>query len=532
MTSVSPQPPSIPPPAESAHSLPLPLKVSDESKGEQPFDWSSFVQAYAAGKWDPRCTPMPPRSHNFPGTVFNDVSRLEGLSTNPVLFRSVTSTSSDTVIPQKRVPGASSSSSLSSKLSLGTPGSGSDTGSSSTAASSVASVSYSPPAPVHSSTLSPSWPHMSLKMRREQNLRGSDLSSQNATPFQPLPKLTMPPPARGVLTRSLSDSSTAVSPAPAEDTSRLTTHESHHDFHAAAAAMRLAGDGVNVRPLALPSPEVELTDPLRGYTASITLPRSREGQDQSGDLTVSAITSPDSAIHSRKTRLSSFWNVLDDVTGSPIERSDPSPGIQNGHLSDLPAILASPVVTPSDSMVSSRRVCFKGPSLLQHNLPASAPLINPTKPLPADYFAMLPKERSSVPMEALKRQVGLGEEDKESVSSIPYLPVFDTSPEPLTSSSGGPPHPPLFNRTVSEPLALRTKPPEGSSIDPSSDLESLYPRPQSEIIKSSHRKIREEIEYLQRGYLIPPIPPNEWERQKALYKFVQLPFIIRIGFLS
>jgi hypothetical protein len=496
--------------------------VQNELVDEEPLDWSSFVQAYAAGKWDPRHTPKPPRSQHFPGTAFNEVGRLEDVSRTPTFLRSTTPTSNDTVTARKRVPGTSNSFSLSSKLSLG---SGNDPRSASTAASSVASTSHSPPAPVPASVLSPTWPHMSLKMRREQNHRANDSSSGSSAQSQPLPKLTMPPTPRGILSRSLSDSSSAVSPAPIEDTSRLSAHESHHDFHAAAATMRLAGDGINVRPLALPSPEVELTDPLRGHTASIALPWPREGQEHIGESIVSSITSSESGIHSRKTRLNSFWNVLDDVMRGPtgdIENTGASPAVHNGHPSGLPTVSASPDGAPAESMGPNRRLSFKGHYPVPVSIsPTSAPLLRgPTKPSPDDYFAIPPHLKAkSVVTEAPEYQAL--PDKKTLLPSIQYLPVFETSPESLTSS-GGSLRPPLFNRTVSEPIASSAKLPEGSLVDPTPDNEPLYPRPQSEIIKSSHRRPREEVEYLQRGYLIAPTPPNEWERQKALYKFVQL----------
>lgn len=499
--------------------------MPNELPYEEPLEWSSFIQAYAAGKWDPRHTPKPPRSQHFPGTAFNEVGRLEDVSRTPTFLRSAISTSDGTVTPRKCTPGTSSSSTLSSKLSLGTPGNGGELGSPSTASSSLVSTSHSFLVPVHTSVLSS---HMTLKMRREQNHHGSDSSSGSGTPSQPLPKLTMPPLPRGILSRSLSDSS-SVSPAPIDDTSKLSTHESHHDFHAAAATMRLAGDGINVRPLALPSPEVELTDPLRGHTASLGLPWPREGQDPKiGDPTASSITSSDSGSHSRKTRLNSFWNVLDDVMGSPtqdiLETNGASLAVQNGHPSGLPSILASSDDAPSESMGPGSGPSFNGDyPIPPHIPPASAPLLSgPRKPSPDDYFAIPPrlKEKSAV-TDAPEYPALL---DKKLLPSIQYLPVFEISPESLTSSEGSF-RPPLFNRTVSEPVAPSIKPAGGSPVDPTPDNEPLCPRPQSEIIKPSHRRAREEVEYLQRGYLVPPTPPNEWERQKALYKFVPLLFI-------
>jgi hypothetical protein len=491
--------------------------VQNELDEEEPLDWSLFVQAYAAGKWDPRHTPKPPGSQRFPNVAFTEVGRVEEVSRTSGFLRSATSTSDDTLVLRRRVPGTSSSSSLSSKLSLGTPGSGSDSGSGSTAASSLALVSYSPPAivPAHA---------MSLKMRREQSQHGGESYSGSNTPSQPFPKLTMPLPApRGILSRSLSDSSTTVSPAPIDDSSRSSAHESHHDFHAAAAAMRLAGDGIDVRPLALPSPEVELTDPLRGHTASIALPWSREGQDPSGDSAMFSVTSSDSGSHSRKTRLNSFWNVvLDDVMGCPAEANTGANAAmeERDHPSSLPTISASPVGTPAQTMGSSRRLSLKDHASPKHIPPVSAPLlVGLPKPSPNDYFAIPPRRREDTSRLTEASLCPTTSDESPSLPIMQDISVFEASPQSLPSSRGSR-RPPLFSRAVSEPLTPRTKAPDGSPLDPASDHEPPCPRPQSELIKPSHRKVREEVEYHRRGFLIPPTPPNEWERQKALYKSV------------
>ena len=292
--------------------------------------------------------------------------------------------------------------------------------------------------------------------------------------------------------------------------------------------MRLAGDGINVRPLALPSPEVELTDPLRGHTASIALPWSREGGDQNGDqgMGMLSVNSSEPGGYSRKTRLNSFWNELDDVMGSSSQDLENStiPAVQNGHFSVLPPISASPVGTPAEAMGSSK----KYPLPETHFPPASAPELDGLpKPLPEDYFA-IPPRRKKDPFVLTEASEGRVLPNKESLLN---LPVFETSPQSL-GASGGSLRPPLFNRTVSEPLAPRIKHPDNSPPDPASDHEPSCARPQSEIIKSSYRKVREEVEYFRRGFLIPPTPPNEGERQKALYRFVQIVQTVEIVVIS
>ncbi|KAF8591093.1 hypothetical protein K439DRAFT_1656912 [Ramaria rubella] len=502
------QPQSTTPPIpEPAQSLPMPARSQNELNENESLDWGPFIQAYAAGKWDPRHTPNPPQSQLFPDVNLHGSGsrRLENVPKPPVFFRTVTGNSNDTAMPRKRVPGTSSSSSLASRLSLGTPGGGSEgsAGSDSTAASSVAST-HSALAP-GSASLS-SWSRMSIQMRRERGLEG-DSSSSN-TPSSHLPKLSMP--LRGFLSRSMSDSSPSISPAPMEGPSRLDTHDSHHDFQAAAATMRLAGDGINVRPLALPSPEVELTDPFRGHTPSLALPWSHETQTPDGEQ-ASSLSSNETT---RKLRLNSFWNVLGDVIGSPktmLNGHGTGGAEQVSQPSGLPTISGSPVGSPDalpedkDSNNDSYDGLFPPISIPS----ASAPLPQ-TKQSSGDYFG-LSTYRSSA-SQVLKDQTV-----QEDPLAPQYLPVFETSPASLTSSTGSL-RPPIFNRTVSEPLAPKVTISE-SLPDPALDNETFFPRPQSEIIRPTHRKIREELQYFQRGYLIPPTPPNEWERQKALYKF-------------
>ena len=494
---------------------------------EDDYDWVSFIQAYAAGKWDPRLTPNPPRTTQpSPGTVWDEHDRAEEHTRFPPFIRTATTASAGTVVPRKRVSGTSSSSSLASKLSLGAPSGGSDrsTGSGSTSSTSISSA-HSTSAPA--SSASPLPPHAwqeinsSLKMRRQKAQHPMDMSASTPLPETPLPQLTLPPPSRSFISRSMSDTSATFSPVMVDEPRPNGTQA--YDLNAAAAAMRLAGDGIDVRPLALPSPEVELTDPFRGHTASIIPWREQEKEDP---VRASSSSPPE---QTRKTRLNSFWNGLDEV-GSESKVNPPRPESfrsesKSSHPSapsGLPTISASPLITPDEVGV--------GDSVSQHSPPnsgrmfsafpaASAPAVqdSSSKQTIGDYFGMPPPRRiGAIPLAepVAQRQALL--DAPSSGSSIQYFPVFETSP----ASSRDATRPPL-DRTASEPVNFyRNTSPDPSSLDPVAENDSTITRPHSDSFRPTSRKVREEVEYSQRGYLIPPMPPNEWERQKALYKYV------------
>ncbi|KIJ52540.1 hypothetical protein M422DRAFT_43384 [Sphaerobolus stellatus SS14] len=495
----------VPSQASSTHAMTQDGVSNDHSNGPQfhanlndeVYDWISFIHAYAAGKWDPRLIPRPPKTSQSPGINWEEGERREDPPRLTVFTRTNTSTSVATVIPHKRVPGTSRSSSLASKMSFGTTGSAGSGSTSGTSAQSAPSSS--------ASSLPPNaWQQLSLKARRQQAQQPTDLSQSTPLSGPLLPHLTLPPPSRSFMSRSMSDTSATFSPVVAEDL--RPNGEQMFDMTAAAAAMRLAGDGIDVRPLALPSPEVELTDPFRGHTASI-LPWQRE-QEKEEDS--SSFIGPLEQ-NGRKTRLRSFWNGLDDVGGvSPTEffatNSKASAPLR------LPTISASPMATPdevgADDSISRR--ASTGPSYTSLP-PASAPLVRTAKKVEGDYFGMHPPIRSGSLSRPMTDQSSV--ESSSSSTSVQYLPVFESSP---ASSRDMRPH---FDRTMSAPAGMyRTSSPEPTFLEGVSDVDSTITRPHSDSYRPP-RRVKEEVEFLHKGYLIPPMPPNEWERQKALYKF-------------
>ncbi|GJJ08274.1 hypothetical protein Clacol_002484 [Clathrus columnatus] len=473
-------------PAGASNDLHLSSRDNSELSDES-FDWASFLKAYAAGKWDPRLTPDPPKSQYISEAEAGRPPPDSSLQ-SPVFGGS-----------HKRTPGTLSSSSLSVRLSLGSIHEISPT-------SGVTAVSVSPTY----STSAPG-PHKSIKYRRQR-----DQQPDGVLPHLPLP----PPPSRPFSSRSMSDStSSGIPPHSSED---LAKANSLHELQAAAATMRLAAEGVDVRPLAIPSPEVELTDPFRGHTASLTL-APRPDSDEA--VTERETNSPSSGLSSeagqtgrnRKVRLNSFWNVLGDVIGTSSTGS--SSGLRSTthgsveHSSTLPTISASPPITPEDG-AEADSATNPDAYVTADLLPSGSPSSKSSR----DYFTIpvsklnrrLP--RFSVSTNSLRSS---GRTSPSSSPSIDYISVFETSPVP---SRVFPLTRPPLDRTVSEPVGLKNPDSDPFSLDSSPDV-STASRSFSESYKHSRIRVKEEVEYLQRGYLRPPTPPNEWERQKALYKF-------------
>lgn len=470
--------------------------LSSKDNGEfidESFDWGSFLQAYAAGKWDPRLTPNPPKSQY--------ISETEAGYPHP-------DSSSQSAAPggfRKRTPGTSSSSSIASRFSFGSTN-GRSPASVATSASSSASSTYSSSA---------SGTHKSIKYRRQADQQGDGV-----LPHLPLP----PPPTRPFSSRSMSDSSSSVY-APPLSSESLAKVESLHELHTAAATMRVAAEGVDVRPLAIPSPEVELTDPFRGYTASLTL-APRPDPDgaiiSENEFNPVLFGSPSEGGHNqtaRKIRLNSFWNVLGDVMGNS-SAAGPRNSAHSHSAVVLPTISASPPITPEDANAGTDSATNPDAYVTAELLPSGST----SEKLSRDYFT-IPVSRRNQPSPAYTRSTNsLQGQVQTSVSSSTttstgYASVFESSP---ASSRLLPLSRPPLDRTVSEPVSLKdANNPDLLLGDTLLDTSGLGGRSYSESHKYPRVRIKEEMEYLQRGYLRPPTPPNEWERQKALYKYVE-----------
>lgn len=241
---------------------------------------------------------------------------------------------------------------------------------------------------------------------------------------------------------------------------------------AAAATMRWAAARVNLSPLALPSPEHELTDPMRGITATIPGSHAADVSPYSELLTPGG---------TRKTRLASFWRGTQDIE----ERSR------------LSTIAGSPSSTPPDPAA---------PVPVSVSLPvppASVPVLRAPDAPTDDYFG----ETDSFAEEYGSASIS-SSTSRDSPQGI--LRAVAPLAEMGTVSVPALPRRICLTRQTSSPL------PASSSREP------RLPggRVASESITSvkAGRAAKEEQMFAELGYLAPPNPPDELERRRALYK--------------
>lgn len=260
------------------------------------------------------------------------------------------------------------------------------------------------------------------------------------------------------------------------------------DATTAAATMRVAAARVNISPLALPSPEHELTDPMRGVHAAIPgshppncSPPVSQGTPGSG----------------RKTRLGSFWEGTQDI-GEDTER--------------LPTILGSdpgsPLRSEVDETTSNAQSVDHPPSSLPPQ-PATAPISrSPGVNTDEDYFTVASTRTNSIDAHPRGPVLEVPSQWQEYVNLR-----RDTEPiDPNVTTVPALPRRICLTRQTSSPLPeIRARDkilPGGRSV---SDTISSY---------RIGRAAKEEHMFSELGYLAPPNPPDELERRRALYKCV------------
>ncbi|KAL6302466.1 hypothetical protein BKA93DRAFT_858084 [Sparassis latifolia] len=241
------------------------------------------------------------------------------------------------------------------------------------------------------------------------------------------------------------------------------------DATTAAAAIRWAAARVSVAPLALPSPEHELTDPMRGVTA--TIPGSHPPDIYPDSL-------PNTPGVSRKTRLSSFWQGTQDVDDRRA----------------LPTIEASPPVPAEEPSAEVKTATLPVAGSLVP--PATAPVRVVVDRPDVDYFGNAEPSRA---------ENMLGRVEPERRTSAP--PLFDREPATV----------PALPRKIC--LTRQTSAPLPTSSLYERRLRSARPLSESSVPTLLGRAAKEENMFCELGFLAPPNPPDELERRRALYKF-------------
>ncbi|TFK72969.1 hypothetical protein BDN72DRAFT_876194 [Pluteus cervinus] len=185
------------------------------------------------------------------------------------------------------------------------------------------------------------------------------------------------------------------------------------ELQTTVATMRWAAARVDISPLALPSPEHELTDPMRGVTA--TIPGSRP--EDAYELYHDTVTTPGGT---RRPRLASFWEGTQDVDGVPYE-----PRHQHGKTSLPPHATHQPF--PS-SMSTTRH-----PATTVEDYFTSRTSSPDSRD--AELSSSPPSDAGLVSTIAVPRRMGL---TRQASLPLPSLPGHDNYGDRLISDSSSP----------------------------------------------------------------------------------------------
>ncbi|THH19816.1 hypothetical protein EW146_g1411, partial [Bondarzewia mesenterica] len=455
----SPFDPTLPLDSSSISEYSLLQRITEAATNDH--DWATFVSAYALGGWDPHKTPNQPRScfeTTLPSGPFTNAEA----SLAPIEFvRADGST----------LPGASAR--RSGPTDLTNLLADADTGLA-LQSSYTRPITHQPPSQISSPITIPSSARTSgLSRRPTVPLSSSPNSRRLRNPF---PEIRS---SAGVQSPAMSLGSLPTAP--------------HADITTTAATMRWAAARVNISPLALPSPEHELTDPMRGAIAVIPGSYAAEAPAALGPQSPGV----------RKPRLGSFWEGTQDVDiGRPLTAIHTSSSSASSTVNQSPdELTAASSVASSLSLMSATAA---GPPVP----PATAPVQHSTEQLD-DYFG------NAVPSQGLSHS--------RSSSGQRASTHSDKSPVPQQQT----PTPPFDAVVQTVPAAARrvclTR--QTSSPLPNSqgayDARLGHPRAASDagVSLKAGRAVKEESMFLELGYLTAPHPPDELDRRRALHQF-------------
>ncbi|KAF8689033.1 Domain present in phytochromes and cGMP-specific phosphodiesterases, partial [Rhizoctonia solani] len=259
------------------------------------------------------------------------------------------------------------------------------------------------------------------------------------------------------------------------------------DRAAVAATIRWAGSGVNVAPYALPSPEAaELLDPMRK-----ALP----------------LLHPSSS--HPKSRLSNFWEESPHEPAPPptIVPQPPSPEV----VSSKESYISRPAPVHKASSWSTRRPSnsqgdyfSRSPSQIRSRAHSRSPASDKSRDLPSHPFIGVNQTNPSGPLPATTWTNLATSPSQTNLADVCLPDTFRGSTLSLAGAKLRPDsgvH--LGNGYPTVPDQLLT------SLSSSADVEFFTPS--ETLIKSDEDE--------QPTYLIPPLPPDELERRKALYRF-------------
>ncbi|KAF5382055.1 hypothetical protein D9615_004279 [Tricholomella constricta] len=430
------------------------------------YDWATFINAYASGRWDPHRTPNPPRSYTSSSSGFPLSSEAPSTASGSVSLARYT----------HHRP-------YNSDIKPDDPQTQSDPQSIYIQASVEDKPVTSPPAAVPSST-------STLSISPSSSLRR----------FRPAAPANLPLPTHRMRNSFSTSSAPLTSPGESATLSPSTAH-SNSEVQTTVATLRWAAARVDISPLALPSPEHELTDPMRGITAIVP-----------GSHPTSFDIGPDYPITpggTRKTRLGSFWHGTTDVDkdGSPLNETLMDRSSET--LVDSPV---SPQRERSESLPTSFSVTAD--KITAASAPQAA-TYHGRELLPNDYFGtVIPRTHPPADTPTSSSDTN---DDAQTTTGVAPGPAPVAAPQPLSPDLGTMSVPALPRRVC---LTRQTSSPLPTS-SPTHEPRVPGGRVPSEGIASIKvgRAAKEEQMFTELGYLAPPNPPDELERRRALYKF-------------
>jgi len=417
------------------------------------YDWTCFITAYALGHWEPHKPPPPPLSCLERQTPpLSSTGSFPDARSDPhmsSIFPSG-STGITQMVLSSATPQGASSPHVSSDGSTLLPQKGDtppQTTSPPSTASSLSSPMHSPPgysslAWAPSTSRRTSTANMASSIPHRLRSSFADIrSSSGARPLLEQPPMSTIPPA-----------------------------VPHADATTAAAAMRWAGARINIAPLALPTPERELTDPFRNARTAIP-----------GLNPPDVPLGPQSPRH--RQRLGSFWEGTIDVDG-----------VTGPSSSTLSSIEGSPPSTPPDADDSDTEPEPPSASSVAASPPYVTPASVPLRGYGDDYFGVT----------------------AVSVSPDAITTVFDSVQQHEHVS------PETEVAEMSSVASRRVNPTRQTSCPPANKVSGLsveVPPPSHVLDTGVNRVPKEEAMFLELGYLAAPYPPDELDRRRALYQF-------------
>jgi len=297
------------------------------------------------------------------------------------------------------------------------------------------------------------------------------------------------------------------------------TATTNAELQTTVATMRWAAAKVDISPLALPSPEHELADPMRGITA--TIPGAHPVDSYSDPSLMPGV--------SRRSRLTEFWEGTNDVEEDDTHRKR-SPYSRNFREESAdakqppqlfqtldPPMEAGCITTSNSVSPVTRQKSHLG--LLESTIPATAPLrgvYNASDDLLGDYSgnAISKPTTSSSDVELMANEAV---SESKMLLSTNVIPPGGVRLKPIQSPEVGTISIPVavrkmcLTRQISSPLPI-VPPIKADNCIFGDRVVSDSPLPRLQ------RMSKEEQLFTRFGYLVPPDPFDELDRKKALYK--------------